>query len=72
MVTMLPVPQDELKRAAAANNTIVTIVQDLANLADQTGDTALADKLRADCERLLDSVQTIDSALRSAIYIAAA
>ena len=71
-MSTLSVPQYELRRVAEANNTIVTIAQDLARLAEEAGNSALANKLRADGESLAVAADTIDSALRIAIKANAA
>jgi hypothetical protein len=72
VAVVLRVPQEELKRVAEANTTLLTIARDLAALAVASGAASLADKLLTDSTILLDTAKTIDSALRAAIYTVAA
>jgi hypothetical protein len=65
MAALRSVPLDELRRVATANTDLVQVAKSLAELAKATDDAQLAESLRRQASRILDSTDTINDAIQS-------
>ena len=70
MIATISVPQAELKRVADANRRILDVAEELADLAKGTSDLTLSEKLQDCFTDLVDAAKTINTALRTAAYLA--
>jgi hypothetical protein len=65
MAALRSVPLDEIRRVATANTDLVQVAKSLAELAKATDDAQLAESLRRQAGRILDSTDTINDAIQS-------
>lgn len=69
-IPSLPVPKAELVRVATANVELLDVAKTLMTLASQTNDPQAAQTLREQAQKILDTSNTVSSAVRSASYLA--
>jgi hypothetical protein len=71
MVKILPVPAYEMNQAAEAIDRLAGVADTLLRLTESVDDATVADAMRTEIGRLLNSIDTLNALVRSSTYLRA-